>query len=1775
MAGDKVTVPVDADARLALLKVADLRATLDLLARRAYSARIIVDDAGLQAQLARIAAQLRAAGKTVASPKLTLEGAAKAEAQILAVAAQMDKISGRVAKAHVAIDDADAERRIALLITQMAALQTRLTDLRIGVEDPGALAKIAALKTALAGLHDQVIKISAADVVAAPDTSKIAGALNIIKQQVRTIGIADIADVNVEPSRIAAQLLRLKQLLQHVPGAIPGIADLFDLNVNPGVIVSQLARLKSYINKAAGGGLTDVLDVNLNTNAVQAQIQKLKGTLGGLAGQTVAVGVRLSDTGVAGSLAALKAQLGSVHGVTTGLSFNASLPEIQKAAKAFDALIAEVDKIDPAMAQAAKAKDKLSGNVTGTLIPSLRNAGGWFGILGTRVTLFGGLLPGVLGSISALHLALDLAAEALVILVPATIALAAALAAAAPTARDMYNDLKNIFTVSQGLNVQMPGLSGGFQKIVDAVKPNVYVAFGEALNTINNGMGIFGKLAVGAARVLDNLGARAEIALGSQGLQGLLLHGVGFLQGLGNTIGNVFGILGNLLKAMPGYAAIFLRALQGVTGALEAITAAPVVQGFLKIGLAIHGAFVYAGLLATGIALLGIPLAGLVSRLARLTGGFDSAAAGLDKNASLSKKIGAAWTDLGNALPLLGGRIASLGRGIADVGGKFFSASGRADLLKGAAALLLKVPIWGWVALGVAALGGLVYWLSRSKDAAQKWYDATQQNIASQTTFAGVVGVTRDAIAHANTEVAKTPQYFKAVGSVSERLTGDFRDLNTEHAHWAANVQALNPQLVQEHDRIAQLTRMFGSAQAAQAAMNQVGIKASDIATALKDAWARDIAELQGLIAGLNALGFSGGRAQAALNALNFAGSDTQKALKNITTAQDQLLSVITGGEQAFIGYANALVQFSNDGQKGITLIRGLDQGNLKLAGDFYNTVLPAAQKQISALQQMGIKTGDLTTVVATLASGMLSFTDQNSAAKAVLVSMIQNALGPGVVSMKSLDKWVGANATSMSGLQVIVDKVTGSASQMAKVLQDNLNVMLAQAAADALGGKKALTDFATGVLDGNSAAQLLAKDGGAKVLAMFKQMYQDDAPAAKRAFVDWAVNGLGLGTTDAGKLWDSLNTLQSKQNDMSRNTLPTIRDAFRDVWGRVNDLGTSVDELSRSKLPQVKNAFFDVSGQVNGLTTALNNVPKNTKLSLSETGTGSFNLGANIRASISNLFAEGGYVTGGTTGTADDVLARVSRGELIVPAGLVSAGAVDHLRGLIPGFAGGGYVNPIPPGAIPERIDQGVDFAGSGPILAIGNARIIETGGGGWPGGPFMSYQLTSGPDSGRFVYVAENIRPVVRAGQTVSAGQVIANMFNGGTGIEIGWAASGGFQTLARVTSGYHEGQVTPAGSDFEALLVSLGAPRSGSRPVGGLPASAFSAASAADAAAAAAAAAALLTPAAILGRVAPIDITYSAGFSDTYGPAGWAGMAGWTTDNLNRADSSVLRDVATATGQAIRADISAVKAAVAAARAAAAAITAAAATAGTPGIPGGVASGSGFANLVTIGRYLMGHGATRIAAAGIAGDIYGESAGNPESVGSGGFGLIGWTGNTIGLPPGYHGPTGNPSRDLAIQMAGTVGYINANGGFGPINAASNVVQAGQIFSSRYERPLVLYSDTRPSIAQQVYNDLGSGSTTAGAVTAGLSTGARLDSGGWIPPGLSAVYNGTGSWERLSRTGSGMRGGGDTYLNVSVNVPAGAVMDNPVRTGRVLADLIKPYINNGGTMLASGSRH
>jgi murein DD-endopeptidase MepM/ murein hydrolase activator NlpD len=139
-------------------------------------------------------------------------------------------------------------------------------------------------------------------------------------------------------------------------------------------------------------------------------------------------------------------------------------------------------------------------------------------------------------------------------------------------------------------------------------------------------------------------------------------------------------------------------------------------------------------------------------------------------------------------------------------------------------------------------------------------------------------------------------------------------------------------------------------------------------------------------------------------------------------------------------------------------------------------------------------------------------------------------------------------------------------------------------------------------------------------------------------------------------------------------------------------------------------------------------------------------------------------------------------------------------------------YANPLRAvgDLVPERVDQGVDYSGSGPIYAVGDGVVLSTVNGGWPGGTFIAYRLTDGAANGLVVYAAEDIDPAVQVGETVGPSTVLGQVYEGPDGIETGWADPSALGLTMAAASGQFDGSNSTAfGYNFSQLLVSLGAP------------------------------------------------------------------------------------------------------------------------------------------------------------------------------------------------------------------------------------------------------------------------------------------------------------------------------------------------------------------------------
>lgn len=134
-------------------------------------------------------------------------------------------------------------------------------------------------------------------------------------------------------------------------------------------------------------------------------------------------------------------------------------------------------------------------------------------------------------------------------------------------------------------------------------------------------------------------------------------------------------------------------------------------------------------------------------------------------------------------------------------------------------------------------------------------------------------------------------------------------------------------------------------------------------------------------------------------------------------------------------------------------------------------------------------------------------------------------------------------------------------------------------------------------------------------------------------------------------------------------------------------------------------------------------------------------------------------------------------------------------------------------------------------------------------------------------------------------------------------------------------------------------------------------------------------------------------------------------------------------------------------------------------SPHCSGSGAGGPLPANYATIVSFLMANGYTGNAAAGIAGNIYQESMGNPESVGSGGGGLIGWT----PLPGGL--VTGNEAADLQAQLKAILDFNQQWSQYLPaLNGAGSPAAAADIYVTDFERAGIPATSSREAAATAV---------------------------------------------------------------------------------------------------------
>src|ERR1017187_925558 len=258
--------------------------------------------------------------------------------------------------------------------------------------------------------------------------------------------------------------------------------------------------------------------------------------------------------------------------------------------------------VSPGGLVAATVAAKGLAAATNTAATAAAGAGGAFGFLARQVPLFGGLLdkvlPVALRSVAVWHILADAVVEFGAVVIPAAIAVGVWGVAASDAINNIVRQVTAYHTVSDAFQQSLPifgRATGALETLHKAVQPQAYQLFGDAITIMNSKTGEFSQLALGTGTVLDRLGARfANAVTSGNGFSGFMKNAIPDVRQIGDSIGNLGGVFGNLMKAVPGYANVLLNLFVRFTKIAE--TATRVAEPVIAVGLALHGFILYTGL---------------------------------------------------------------------------------------------------------------------------------------------------------------------------------------------------------------------------------------------------------------------------------------------------------------------------------------------------------------------------------------------------------------------------------------------------------------------------------------------------------------------------------------------------------------------------------------------------------------------------------------------------------------------------------------------------------------------------------------------------------------------------------------------------------------------------------------------------------------------------------------------------------------------------------------------------------------------------------------------------------------------------------------------------------------------------------------------------------------------------------------------------------------------------------------------------------------------------
>ena len=942
----------------------------------------------------------------------------------------------------------------------------------------------------------------------------------------------------------------------------------------------------------------------------------------------------------------------------------------------------------------------------------------------------GGFLGGLIGSGAAdrqwstvasaiatwyprIHYALMATNELLATAGPAAIALAAGAAVGMQGGQQLYNRGRAINAVGQSLGPSLgqtpgsfAGLGQGLQQAQNLYGAGVYELYGAVANSLKAGAGGgFTQMGEDVVAMFDRAAAGATIdfqkGLGTR-LQGIMSQGVSDLAQFGDVAGNIGKTFVNVAANLPGVGGDLLSTLQAGTGGLAKVT------GFLgpALGplLAFEAASRYGPTLVGGAGALlrntGIGAAGLGNEIAAGSGeGFLSDALmgggmGLVSAGGFLGGLGALPIGAAGALAYMIGKTVS-----------YKTPYEQAD-----AAILSNVaqqgPVAGIPAIisGMRQMAGVGY--SRP---APNWQlgslggSLVNQAVEGKPVISGAMsyeaGQIRSTLASKMSGFGDVEKHWQGILSVGHDVLSMFgleAPPPTPYQAAQKTLRSLSDTMVDALGTGKQVQGVWDgvshSAISMAAANNVATMAAIQLGSAYEkngQLTAKARTQIANLYAGYAPMVMNSGQFGAATGAMTAMSGLQGTQLASVNAAYDQLTGIVQGGASAAAGFFGLLSGTPVSSTRGgIRLAAAPARGSMAAAlGSFtsaqgaaaWNTLtntqtgqFPALEQQMDWLQTAqtlgALSSGQTTRMGAYEIAQMLPELGTNPAALSMLSPYAQRFGGPsfrpgesGAAMQKALSGWAQKNGLTNAGFNQLMTTGTeklgsiGSDSdQFVQTVQSNLVGGMAQGVATY--GASLQDAFMTAIGKGAM--------GGAAESQYLGFLKKSGVPAAGALDMSQYAGQLAGGSAkQLAALKEQVNLVYKMG---AAPKLPAVT------------VDTKVKPPVMPPVPHPAPILYNTKVTPPVAPPA---PPGGTVVYHSIViGPGGGVAGAAGAGGHTIIGGQAGFKVPGYGGGDIWGPAMLEPGELVVPKDMVAGGAVDHLRGRIPGFQSGGYADPSVP---------------------------------------------------------------------------------------------------------------------------------------------------------------------------------------------------------------------------------------------------------------------------------------------------------------------------------------------------------------------------------------------------------------------------------------------------------------------------------------------------------------